>query len=269
VKSKLWGLITALITCFVFPITSQAVSEKTAIEQEIAEFQTDLVRMDEQIVDSEQIIQKRAELANEQLRDLQLQNDYKMGLHAIFQSKSIEELIRSFRALTRVRRSQNDEIRSLIEELERLKKLRKEKEHQIRQKEKSLIDQQQMDQQITDGLSQKVDFKVQSMLLSDESAMEFQNQGNVMLCNATAYSCEAASMGRFTAFGIDLWTNPRVLAVDPDIIPLGTMVEVLGYGIYIAGDTGSAIKGNHIDIHFPTYQESCEFGRQDVLIRIL
>jgi cystine transport system substrate-binding protein len=33
------------------------------------------------------------------------------------------------------------------------------------------------------------------------------------------------------------------LAVDPSVIPLGSMVEVAGYGIAIAGDTGGASKG--------------------------
>ena len=34
------------------------------------------------------------------------------------------------------------------------------------------------------------------------------------------------------------------IAVDPDVIPLGTKVYVSGYGLAIAADTGGAIKGN-------------------------
>jgi cystine transport system substrate-binding protein len=85
---------------------------------------------------------------------------------------------------------------------------------------------------------------------------------------ATAYSCEAASIGRYSAYGIDLWINPKVIAVDPNIIALGTIVEIGELGIYIAADTGSAITNNRIDIHFPTYQESCEFGCRNVLVHV-
>ncbi len=40
----------------------------------------------------------------------------------------------------------------------------------------------------------------------------------------------------------------KLIAVDPNVIPLGSKVWVEGYGYAIAGDTGGAIKGNKIDI---------------------
>lgn len=60
-----------------------------------------------------------------------------------------------------------------------------------------------------------------------------------------------------------------VIAVDPRVIPLGSMVEIPGYGIFIAGDTGGAIKGNKIDIHFPSVQQANNFGRKTITINIL
>ena len=36
----------------------------------------------------------------------------------------------------------------------------------------------------------------------------------------------------------------RTIAVDPDIIPLGSVVYVEGYGVRIAEDTGAYIKGD-------------------------
>ena len=85
---------------------------------------------------------------------------------------------------------------------------------------------------------------------------------------ATAYSVAQPSLSRYTANGTDLHANPRVIAVDPKVIPLGTKVNIRGYGTYIAADIGTAIKGNRIDIHFPTVQECKRFGVRTVTIEI-
>lgn len=54
----------------------------------------------------------------------------------------------------------------------------------------------------------------------------------------------------------------RTIAVDPDIIPLGTQVIIDGQ-IYTAEDIGSAVKGNVIDIYFDNHKETEKYGRQD------
>ena len=41
------------------------------------------------------------------------------------------------------------------------------------------------------------------------------------------------------------------------------------YGVAVAEDTGSAIKGNKIDLYFNTYRECIQFGRQDVTVYVL
>lgn len=91
-------------------------------------------------------------------------------------------------------------------------------------------------------------------------------QDQKMTMQATAYSTAQPELGRYTADGTDLHTNPMVIAVDPKVIPLGTKVTVEGYGTYVAADTGGAIKGNRIDIHFKTVQECVNFGRRPVNI---
>ena len=60
-----------------------------------------------------------------------------------------------------------------------------------------------------------------------------------------------------------------MVAVDPEIIPLGTKLEIKDMGIYTAEDTGGKIKGNRIDIYFKTREEAKSFGRQVVWVRIL
>ncbi len=54
----------------------------------------------------------------------------------------------------------------------------------------------------------------------------------------------------------------RTCAVDPSIVPLGASVWVEGIGWLIAEDTGSMVKGLHIDIFFPTHAEALRFGWQ-------
>ncbi|WP_159443315.1 3D domain-containing protein [Pilibacter termitis] len=93
--------------------------------------------------------------------------------------------------------------------------------------------------------------------------------GREMNVQATGYSCQEAGLSWHTATGIDLRQNPNVIAVDPSVIPLGTLVEVPGYGVAVAGDTGGAIVGNIIDLHFPTVQQALNWGRRNVTIKIL
>jgi 3D (Asp-Asp-Asp) domain-containing protein len=61
-----------------------------------------------------------------------------------------------------------------------------------------------------------------------------------------------------TATGTKVQAN-RTIAVDPKVIPLGTKVIIDGQA-YIAEDTGGHIKGNRIDIYFPTHQEALNWG---------
>lgn len=94
------------------------------------------------------------------------------------------------------------------------------------------------------------------------------SQGRTMVMEATGYSTAQPSLSRYTANGTDLHVNPRVIAVDPNVIPLGSTVTVEGYGTYIAADTGGAIKGNRIDIHFPTVAGAMSVGRRSVKITV-
>ncbi|MGI5891168.1 MAG: 3D domain-containing protein [Bacillota bacterium] len=80
----------------------------------------------------------------------------------------------------------------------------------------------------------------------------------------TAY---AYTGGGTTATG----TKARVgvIAVDPSVIPLGTKVYVEGYGYATAEDTGSAIKGNKIDLYMNSRAACINWGVKKVKIYIL
>ena len=64
---------------------------------------------------------------------------------------------------------------------------------------------------------------------------------------------------RITASGTTL-TEGRTIAVDSRKIPLGSVVHIDGFGDFIAEDTGSAIKGNKIDIFVSSHAEAYRLG---------
>ena len=75
-----------------------------------------------------------------------------------------------------------------------------------------------------------------------------------------------------TALGLKPVRNPNglsTIAVDPNVIPLGTQGYVSGYGLALAADTGGAIKGNIIDVFLNSYEECYSWGRRQVTVQIL
>jgi 3D (Asp-Asp-Asp) domain-containing protein len=59
-----------------------------------------------------------------------------------------------------------------------------------------------------------------------------------------------------------------VVAVDPSVIPLGTRLTIPGYGEGVAADTGGAIRGNRIDLWFPSLAKARAWGRRTVTITL-
>ncbi|WP_448162527.1 cell wall-binding protein EntB [Bacillus mobilis] len=110
----------------------------------------------------------------------------------------------------------------------------------------------------------------------EESKNNIQSAKRELTVVATAYTADPSENGTYggrvlTAMGHDLTANPnmRIIAVDPKVIPLGSKVWVEGYGEAIAGDTGSAIKGNRIDVLMGSKSKAMNWGRQTVKVKIL
>lgn len=111
-----------------------------------------------------------------------------------------------------------------------------------------------------------------------EDVLDFSS-AKQLLVEATAYTNNPEDTitydGRvLTRSGYDvtetiLYEGLRIIAVDPSIIPLGTRVYVEGFGMAIALDTGSAIKGNKIDIMMDTKEEAVTFGRKPLTIWVI
>nr|WP_193556333.1 3D domain-containing protein [Paenibacillus ginsengarvi] len=83
----------------------------------------------------------------------------------------------------------------------------------------------------------------------------------------TAYSIDAASTGKTSehpqygmTFSGTKVSEGRTIAVDPKVIPIGWWVYIEGIGLRRAEDTGSAIKGNIIDVYFENPDYAKRFG---------
>jgi 3D (Asp-Asp-Asp) domain-containing protein len=84
---------------------------------------------------------------------------------------------------------------------------------------------------------------------------------------ATAY-CK----GTTTASGVNVQTG--IAAADPDLLPVGSVIQVykLGErynGIYTIMDTGPSVQGRHIDIYMWNCNEALQLGRRDMAINVL
>lgn len=97
--------------------------------------------------------------------------------------------------------------------------------------------------------------------------------GETRTMEATAYGPDCKGCSGYTATGMKVlpYNGQKVIAVDPSVIPLGSVVKVEGYGIAVAADTGGAIKGNKIDVLFPSEKdpEVNEWGRKHVEVTLI
>ena len=94
----------------------------------------------------------------------------------------------------------------------------------------------------------------------------------------TAYTafCNTGCIG-ITRTGYDVsntiyYDGLRVIAVDPEVIPLYSVVEIhTGTEVFkaIALDTGGLIKGNIIDLLVETKSEAYQWGRREVKVRVI
>ena len=103
----------------------------------------------------------------------------------------------------------------------------------------------------------------------------------VIIAQATAYDLSYVSCGKNPgdpAYGITYsgtHARPGVIAVDPKVIPLGSKVYVESldgtsdYGFASAEDTGSAIKGNKIDLFIGDNRAALRYGRRNVKVYII
>lgn len=111
--------------------------------------------------------------------------------------------------------------------------------------------------------------------LSGLQGAERRPSGRVLTVRATAYSWREAGHRRWgtrNALGGSLCRPLEGLehcAVDPRVIPLGSIIQVPGVGRRIATDTGGAIRGRDLDLHFHSLREMRAWGARRVAVRIV
>lgn len=118
------------------------------------------------------------------------------------------------------------------------------------------------------------DFEKKLATTTDTSAETFKYT-KMLTMEATAYTADFNSTGKNPGdkgFGITrsgMKAKMGLVAVDTKVIPLGTKLYIEGYGFAIAADTGSAIKGNDVDLYFNDHDTCIAFGRKKLTVYIL
>lgn len=91
--------------------------------------------------------------------------------------------------------------------------------------------------------------------------------GARLLFSATAY-CK----GSTTASGVNVRSG--IAAADPDLLPVGSVLEVDAPGsrydgVYTVMDTGPRVQGRHVDLYMWSCYEALRFGRPSVRLNVL
>lgn len=102
---------------------------------------------------------------------------------------------------------------------------------------------------------------------------------NVIEVVATGYTAGVESTGKrpghpgygITYSGVKVRRDQvSTIAADPKLFPIGTLLYIPDYGYGVVADTGSAIKGNRIDLYFETIKEVYEqWGKRKVEVQVL
>lgn len=136
-----------------------------------------------------------------------------------------------------------------------------------------------MEETIIEPVAQIIDRGIGSVAdtlgtLTDTACPSFHYVRRVVM-NASAYTAGFNCTGKhpwhplygITASGRRV--EHGIVAVDPNVIPLGTRLYVEGYGFALAADTGSAIRGYMIDLFMYDLDDARRFGRRDLTVFIL
>lgn len=175
----------------------------------------------------------------------------------------------------RIRLAKIEEERQLEEE--RLKQLALEK----KKKEELIKQQQEIDNSKSPELIAERDERREEKVDNTETPIVSRGSdymGQAQTYRASAYTPYCDGCSGITKTGHNLresiyQNGRRVVAVDPNRIPLGSIMQItlLDGTTFeaVASDIGGAIKNDRIDISYNTKDEAYRFGRQDVTVRMI
>ncbi len=122
------------------------------------------------------------------------------------------------------------------------------------------------------------DKAVESIELLQTSTIETSNtQRRTFLMEVTAYchctKCCGKKARGITASGKHVsYNGGEFVAADTRLLPLGTKLLIPGYAAakpVEVIDRGGAIKGNKLDVFFPSHKEALKWGRQIVPVTVV
>lgn len=204
-------------------------------ESKVVDFETEIVKDREMKKGTTSVSVEGKNGENELLYEVTYHNGKQVG------KKFIEENVITNPVNKVVKEGTKEEIK-----VEEVKEVKKEEEPKI----------------IEEPVKEETTKEVEQVKETSESS-EVSNLGTHMVVESTSY-CQ----GSVTATG----TQARwgVIAVDPNVIPFGTKVYIPQFDkVFIAEDTGGAIKGNKIDIFMENSDDAINWGRRNIDIYIL
>ena len=204
-------------------------------ESKVVDFETEIVKDSEMKKGTTLVSVEGKNGENELVYEVTYHNGKQVG------KKFIEENVITNPVNKVVKEGTKEEIK-----VEEVKEVKKEEEPKI----------------IEEPVKEETTKEVEQVKETSESS-EVSNLGTHMVVESTSY-CQ----GSVTATG----TQARwgVIAVDPNVIPFGTKVYIPQFDkVFIAEDTGGAIKGNKIDIFMENSDDAINWGRRNIDIYIL
>ena len=98
-----------------------------------------------------------------------------------------------------------------------------------------------------------------------QDAAQTQEQTFTVTAYCPCKKCCGAYANGYTATG-EKATQGVTVAADPDVLPMGTKIELDGH-TYTVQDTGGAIAGNRLDLYFNSHEDALRWGVREKIVR--
>ncbi|RPF51190.1 G5 and 3D domain-containing protein [Aquisalibacillus elongatus] len=201
--------------------------------------------------------------------DDSVQNQSSIDIVRVTKEKVTEEVEIPYET---VRENDSDLLRGNQEVVKSGKEGKKVETYEVTKENGEVVSRELVDEEVVeDSVNQVVAVGTKAPVTLVDSKGEWMN------FTSTKYTAFCDGCTGSTATGVDVsntiyYNGMRIIAVDPSVIPLDSIVEVkVGNNTFkaIAKDTGGAIKGKKIDILVDSKQEAWNWGYRSVQVRML
>lgn len=101
--------------------------------------------------------------------------------------------------------------------------------------------------------------------IRQQEAAQTQEQTFTVTAYCPCEKCCGAYANGYTATG-EKATQGVTIAADPDVLPMGTKIELDGH-TYTVQDTGGAIAGYRLDLYFDNHEDALRWGVREKIVR--